>query len=65
MVFRFLIRQFPAGVGHGPAGQDGAKLLIGSGAGDCAPAPSHTTGRAVFRIQRLNAATLGQTGGKV
>lgn len=29
---------------------------IGSGAGDCAPAPSHTTGRAVFRIRRLNAA---------
>jgi hypothetical protein len=31
---------------------------IGSGAGDCAPAPSHTTGRAVFRIRRLNAAAL-------
>jgi hypothetical protein len=31
-------------------------LVIGSGAGDCAPAPSHTTGRAVFRIRRLNAA---------
>jgi hypothetical protein len=30
----------------------------GSGAGDCAPAPSHTTGRAVFRIRRLNAAAL-------
>ncbi|HEY5914694.1 MAG TPA: hypothetical protein VJA21_29235, partial [Verrucomicrobiae bacterium] len=29
---------------------------IGSGAEDCASAPSHTTGRAVFRIQRLNAA---------
>ena len=27
---------------------------IGSGAGDCAPAPSHTTGRAVFRIRRLD-----------
>lgn len=26
---------------------------IGSGARDCAPAPSHTTGRAVFRIRRL------------
>ena len=31
---------------------------IGSGAGDCAPAPSHTTGHAVFRIRRLNAAAL-------
>src|SRR5208283_789030 len=30
--------------------------MIGSGAGDCAPAPSHTTGRAVFRIRRLNSA---------
>jgi hypothetical protein len=30
--------------------------LIGSGAGDCAPAPSHTTGHAVCRIRRLNAA---------
>ena len=29
---------------------------IGSSAGDCAPAPSHTTGRAVFRIRRLNSA---------
>jgi len=28
--------------------------LIGSGAGDCAPAPSHTTVRAVFRIRRLD-----------
>ena len=28
--------------------------VIGSGAGDCAPAPSHTTGRAVFRIRRLD-----------
>ena len=36
----------------------GAQHLIGSGAGDCAPAPSHTTGRAVFRIRRLNAAAL-------
>ena len=26
---------------------------IGSGAGDCAPAPSHTTGRTVFSIRRL------------
>ena len=26
----------------------GALLLIGSSAGDCAPAPSHTTGRAGF-----------------
>jgi hypothetical protein len=32
--------------------------LIGSGAEDCASAPSHTTGRAVFRIRRLNAAVL-------
>ena len=31
-------------------------LAIGSGAGDCAPAPSHTTGRAFGRIRRLNAA---------
>jgi len=31
---------------------------IGSGAGDCAPAPSHTTVRAVFRIRRLDAATV-------
>ena len=31
---------------------------IGWSAGDCAPAPSHTTGRAVFRIRRLNPATL-------
>jgi len=28
--------------------------VIGSGAGDCAPAPSHTTVRAVFRIRRLD-----------
>jgi len=27
---------------------------IGSSAGDCAPAPSHTTVRTVFRIRRLN-----------
>ena len=27
---------------------------IGSGTGDCAPAPSHTTGRTVFRIRRLD-----------
>src|SRR6266853_5948806 len=32
------------------------KGMIGSGAGDCAPAPSHTTGRAVFRIWRLDRA---------
>ncbi len=31
---------------------------IGSSAGDCAPAPSHTTGYAVFRIRRLNPAAL-------
>ena len=29
---------------------------IGSSDGDCAPSPSHTTGRAVFRIRRLNSA---------
>ena len=29
---------------------------IGSGTGDCAPAPSHTTGRTVFRIRRLDPA---------
>ncbi len=27
--------------------------MIGSSAGDCAPAPSHTTGRTVFSIRRL------------
>jgi len=32
--------------------------LIGWSAGDFAPTPSHTTGRAVFRIRRLNAAVL-------
>src|SRR5205823_4585275 len=32
-----------------------------SSAGDFAPAPSHTTGRAVFRIRRLNAAALYDT----
>ena len=32
--------------------------LNGSGDGDCAPPPFHTTGRAVFRIRRLNAAAL-------
>ena len=30
--------------------------MIGSGVEDCASAPYHTTGRAVFRIRRLNAA---------
>ena len=34
----------------------GAK--IGWSAGDCAPAPSHTTGHAVLRIRRLNPAAL-------
>ena len=29
---------------------------IGRGHGDCAPCPSHTTGRAVFRIRRLDTA---------
>jgi hypothetical protein len=29
-------------------------VLIGSGARDCARAPSHTTGRTVFRIRRLS-----------
>ena len=32
---------------------------IGSGDRDCARPPSHTTGRAVFRIRRLNPAALG------
>ena len=32
--------------------------LIGSGTGDCAPAPSHTTGRTVFRIRRLDPAAV-------
>ena len=31
---------------------------IGSGAGDCAPAPSHTTGHTVFRIRRLDPAAI-------
>ena len=29
------------------------RAWIGSGDGDCAPAPSHTTGHTVFRIRRL------------
>ena len=32
--------------------------MIGSGTGDCAPAPSHTTGRTVFRIRRLDPAAV-------
>ena len=32
--------------------------MIGSSTGDCAPAPSHTTGRTVFRIRRLDPATV-------
>jgi hypothetical protein len=36
----------------------GRVAQIGWSAGDCAPAPSHTTGRAVFRIRRLNPAAL-------
>ena len=45
------------------AGQaEGPEPLIGSGAEDCASAPSHTTGRAVFRIRRLNAAGLFRHG---
>jgi hypothetical protein len=32
------------------------RIHIGSSDGDCAPSPSHTTGHAVFRIRRLNAA---------
>ena len=39
-----------------PDGIEGHFQKIGSGAEDCASAPSHTTGRAVFRIRRLNAA---------
>jgi len=31
---------------------------IGSSDGDCAPSPSHTTGRAVFRIRRLKPGVL-------
>ena len=31
----------------------GGIARIGSSAGDCAPAPSHTTGRTVFSIRRL------------
>ena len=33
-----------------------AFLTIGSGDGDCVPAPSHTTGRTLFRIRRLDPA---------
>jgi hypothetical protein len=51
--------QNPPGEGTGPTGHDGFRhFLIGSGAEDCAATPSHTTGRAVFRIRRLNAATV-------
>ena len=42
-----------------------ASVLIGSGRQDCACRPSHTTGRAVFRIQRLNTAAFLQGGRKV
>jgi len=35
-------------------------LGIGWSDGDCAPSPSHTTGRAVFRIRRLNPAASGR-----
>ena len=35
-----------------------ANRAIGSRWRDCARHPSHTTGRAVFRIRRLNAAAL-------
>src|SRR5512135_1306544 len=45
-------------MGLRPPAHEPALRSIGSGAGDCAPAPSHTTGRAVFRIRRLNAAAL-------
>ena len=41
----------------------GRVARIGSGDGDCAPPPSHTTGHAVFRIRRLNPAAL--THGKI
>jgi hypothetical protein len=40
-------------------------LGIGSEEQDCACSSSHTTGRAVFRIRRLNAAALGHGGCKV
>ena len=35
-----------------------APAWIGSGDGDCAPAPSHTTGHTVFRIRRLDPAAV-------
>ena len=35
------------------SGKPNGRYEIGSGAPDCAGAPSHTTGRAVFRIRRL------------
>ena len=34
------------------------RSLIGSSDGDCAPSPSHTTVRTVFRIRRLNPAAV-------
>ena len=46
-------------------GERYAFSAIGSGAEDCASAPSHTTVRAVFRIRRLNAAAWLHGGRKV
>ncbi len=37
-------------------GEREAESRIGWGHGDCAPCPPHTTGRAVFRIRRLDTA---------
>jgi len=41
----------------------GSGFHIGSSDGDYAPSPSHTTGRAVFRIRRLNPAALRRGNG--
>lgn len=38
----------------------GRPEAIGSSGRDCARPPSHTTGRAVFRIRRLNSAAEGR-----
>ncbi len=47
---RAMLRSNPSAVA------DAGMRAIGSGTGDCAPAPSHTTGRTVFRIRRLDPA---------
>jgi uncharacterized membrane protein YoaK (UPF0700 family) len=46
-----------AGIAANSALAGGDNVRIGSSDGDCAPSPSHTTGRAVFRIRRLNPAS--------